>query len=319
MTREKIIDFLKRKSGYISGDLISQRLNITRQALWKQIQELKYAGYDIAAVPHLGYKLLSSPDRLLPYEISSHLDTKFIGKKIYYYENVASTMEAATDLGIKRAPEGTIVVAEAQTKGKGRLGRIWFSPKYKGIYFSLVLRPNIMPNQAPVVTLLAAVAVCEAIKEVCGEHAQIKWPNDIYLNHKKIGGILTELAAECDQVRFMVVGIGLNVNNDKKSLISSATSLREERGGPVNRLQLLRELLRRLEANYLLFCKKDAAFILEKWRQNSLTLGKRVKVYAHKEHLEGQAQDVDADGGLLVRVDSGITKKVMAGDVVHCR
>jgi BirA family biotin operon repressor/biotin-[acetyl-CoA-carboxylase] ligase len=319
MTREKIVDFLKRKPGYISGDLIAQRLDITRQALWKQIQELKDSGYDIAAVPHLGYKLLSSPDRLLPYEISSHLDTKFIGKKIYYFESISSTMEAATELGTKRAPEGTIVVAEAQTKGKGRLGRIWFSPKYKGIYFSLVLRPDIMPNQAPVLTLLSAVAVCEAIKEVSGEQAQIKWPNDIYLNNKKIGGILTELAAECDQVRFMVVGIGLNVNNDKKSLISGATSLREEKGEPINRLQLLQELLRRLEANYLLFCKKDAAPILEKWRQYSLTLGKRVKVYAHKEHLEGQAQDVDADGGLLLRIDSGITKKVMAGDVVHCR
>jgi len=319
MTREKILDFLKRKQAYVSGDLIAGRLAITRQALWKHIQELKDSGYDIVAVPHLGYKLVSCPDRLFPHEISSHLDTRLIGKKIYYFDVLASTMETAMGLGTKGVPEGTLVVAETQTKGKGRLGRAWYSPKHKGIYLSLVLRPDILPNQAPVLTLLSAVAVCEAIKEVCRLDTQIKWPNDIFLNNKKIGGILTEMAAETDRVSFMAVGIGLNVNNDKKSLISGASSLKEEKGEPISRLQLLQELLRRIEANYSLFCKKETACILEKWREHSMTLDRRIKVYSHKEHIEGQAQDVDADGGLLVRLDTGITKKVMAGDVVHCR
>ncbi|MDP2905645.1 MAG: biotin--[acetyl-CoA-carboxylase] ligase [Candidatus Omnitrophota bacterium] len=319
MTREKILDFLKRKQDYVSGDLIAGRLAITRQALWKHIQELKDSGYDIVAVPHLGYKLVSCPDRLFPHEISSHLDTRLIGKKIYYFDVLPSTMDTAMGLGTKGAPEGTLVVAETQTKGKGRLGRVWFSPKYKGVYLSLILRPDILPNQAPVLTLLSAVAVCEAIKEVCRLDTQIKWPNDIFLNNKKIGGILTEMAAETDRVSFVIVGIGLNVNNDKKLLISGASSLKEEKGEPVNRLQLLQELLRRLESNYSLFRKKETVRILDKWREYSMTLNKRVKVYSHKEHIEGQAQDVDADGGLLVRVDSGITKKVMAGDVVHCR
>ena len=319
MTREKILDFLKRKQDYVSGDLIAGRLEVSRQALWKHIQELKDSGYDIVAVPHLGYKLISCPDRLFPYEISSYLDTRVIGKKIYYFEALASTMDSAMDLAMKGAPEGTLVVAETQTRGKGRLGRAWFSPKYKGIYLSLILKPDILPNQASVLTLLSAVAACEAIKEVCRQDAQIKWPNDIFLNNKKIGGILTEMAAETDRVSFVVIGIGLNVNNDKKSLISGASSLKEEIGEPVSRLQLLQEFLRRIEINYSLFRKKETAHILEKWRQNSLTLGRRVKVYAHKEYLEGEAQDVDVDGGLLVRVDSGITKKVMAGDVVHCR
>ena len=319
MTREKILDFLKRKQDYVSGDLIAGRLEVSRQALWKHIQELKDSGYDIVAVPHLGYKLISCPDRLFPYEISSYLDTRVIGKKIYYFEALASTMDSAMDLAMKGAPEGTLVVAETQTRGKGRLGRAWFSPKYKGIYLSLILKPDILPNQASVLTLLSAVAACEAIKEVCRQDAQIKWPNDIFLNNKKIGGILTEMAAETDRVSFVVIGIGLNVNNDKKSLISGASSLKEEIGEPVSRLQLLQEFLRRIEINYSLFRKKETAHILEKWRQNSLTLGRRVKVYAHKEYLEGEAQDVDVDGGLLVRVDSGITKNVMAGDVVHCR
>jgi len=319
MTREKILEFLRKKQDYVSGDLIAGRLNISRQALWKHIQELKDSGYDIVAVPHLGYKLLSTPDRLFAHEISSSLATDFIGKKIYYSETAPSTNEIADALAMKGEPEGALVVAETQTKGKGRLGRIWFSPKYKGIYFSLILRPDILPSQAPILTLLSAVAVCEAIREVCGEQALIKWPNDIYLNNKKMGGILTELSAETDRVRFVVVGIGLNVNNDRKSLISTATSLKDQKNETVSRLQLLRVLLHRLEENYLLFQNKETACIIEKWRHHSLTLGKRVKVYSHKQHIEGQALDVDTDGGLLVRVDSGITKKVMAGDVVHCR
>ena len=319
MTREKILDFLKRKQDYVSGDLIAGRLAVTRQALWKHIQELKDAGYDIVAVPHLGYKLISSPDRLFPHEISAHLGTRFVGSKIYYFETLSSTMEEAYKLGMRDAPEGAIIAAETQTKGKGRLGRLWSSPKYKGIYFSLILRPAIPPNEAPVLTLLSAVAACEAIKNFTGESARIKWPNDIFLNNKKLGGILTELSAETDQVRFVAIGIGLNVNNDKKSLTSGATSLREEKGEVVSRLGLLQELLRRLEDNYLLFKAQKTGIILEKWREYSMTLNKRIKVYSHKEHIEGQAQDVDVDGGLLVRVDSGITKKVMAGDVVHCR
>lgn len=317
--RDKILDCLKRKHDYISGDLVAGRLQISRQALWKHIQELKDAGYDIAAVPHLGYKLISVPDRLLPYEISSGLDTKFIAKKIYYFQSLASTMETAMQLGLAGAPEGTLVVAETQTRGKGRLGRVWSSPKYKGLYFSLILRPKILPNQAALLTLLAGVAVSEAVREVSGESARIKWPNDILLNNKKMGGILTELAAETDEVRFVVVGIGLNVNNDKKSLVAGATSLKEEKGQSICRLSLLREVLRRFELNYLDFRKKNTGAILEKWRQDSATLGRRIKVYCHRQHLEGQAQDVDTDGGLLVRDDQGLVRKVMAGDVVHCR
>jgi BirA family biotin operon repressor/biotin-[acetyl-CoA-carboxylase] ligase len=316
---DRIIDFLKKKDGYVSGDAIAQRLGITRQGLWKHIQELKESGYDIVAVPHLGYKLEATPDRLFPFEVTRDLDTKFTGKKIHYCEAVPSTMDLAMELGMKGLPEGTVVLAETQTKGKGRLGRIWFSPKYKGIYLSLILRPKFSPERTPLLTLLSAVSICEAIKEHCGIDAQIKWPNDILIHSKKVAGILTELNAEMDEVNFVVIGIGLNVNNEKKSLISGSTSLREVMGEEISRVALLQAILGRIEANYIYFAQKGPKLIIDKWREYSVTLGKRVKVYSHREHIEGHAANIDIDGGLLVRKDSGLTVKVMAGDVVHCR
>ncbi|MBM3249682.1 MAG: biotin--[acetyl-CoA-carboxylase] ligase [Candidatus Omnitrophica bacterium] len=317
--QERILDFLKRKQGYVSGDTIASRLGITRQGLWKHIQELKELGYDIVAVPHLGYRLESLPDRLFPFEVSHNLNTKFVGKRAHYFDTATSTMEIAMDLGLKGAPAGSVVIAESQTKGKGRLGRIWFSPKYKGIYLSLILRPTLLPSEASIFTLLSAVSICEALKNFAAIDAQIKWPNDIFLGQKKLGGILTELNAETDKINFIVIGIGLNVNNDKKSLISGSTSLKEHKKESVDRAGLLKEVLRRIEANYFLLEKKGSGVILDKWREHNLTLGRRVKVYCQKKHLEGEALGLDRDGGLLVRNDGGLIEKVLAGDVVHCR
>jgi BirA family biotin operon repressor/biotin-[acetyl-CoA-carboxylase] ligase len=316
---EKILDFLKRKQDYISGDHIAQRLGISRQALWKHIQALKDSGYDIVAVPHLGYQLMSSPDRLFPSEIFRRLNTKFIGKKIYYFDSIPSTMDIAQQLSMKGAPEGALVLAETQTKGRGRLGRSWSSPKYKGIYMSLILRPQIQPGLTPMLTLLSAVSICEAIKEVTGLEMQIKWPNDIVMHSKKLGGILTELNAEMDEVRFVIIGIGLNVNNDKKVLLASAASLKDIKKEEINRIELLQEILRRLETNYLIFQKKGSQPIIEKWRDYNITLGRRIKVFYHRKHIEAEAVDIDSDGGLLLRNDSGLIQKITAGDIVHCR
>ncbi|OGX14784.1 MAG: biotin--[acetyl-CoA-carboxylase] ligase [Omnitrophica WOR_2 bacterium RBG_13_41_10] len=319
MLEEKILEFLKRKPNYVSGDQISHSLGVSRQALWKHIQELRDTGYHIVAVPHLGYKLVSSPDRLFPLEISQHLNSKFMGKKIYYFDAVSSTMDIATGLGIKGSPEGTIVVAETQTKGRGRMARCWFSPKYKGIYLSIILRPDILPNSTPLLTLLCAVSILEAIKSQIGLDTKIKWPNDLLIHNKKVGGILTELNAEMDITHFVVIGIGLNVNNDKKSLVEGATSLKEEAKEEVGRLSLIQDILRSIETNYIIFQQKGGQHIIEKWRLNSATLGKRIKVNYQKTHLEGQAIDIDTDGGLLVRCDSGLIEKIMAADIVHCR
>lgn len=319
MIQEKIVEALKNKSGYISGEEISARLKVSRQALWKHIQELRDLGYDIVAVPHLGYQLVSLPDRLFISEVSYSLNTKFLGKKIHYFESAASTMDLAIQLGMQGEPEGTLVIAETQTKGRGRLGRSWLSPKHKGIYLSLILKPKILPAQSPVVTLLVSISICEAIKEVTGLDAKIKWPNDIFIQNKKLGGILTELNAEMDEIHFMVIGIGLNVNNDKNSLLPSATSLKELKKEQISRVSLTQEMLRRIEKDYLSFQKQGSLPVVNKWRNYNITLGRRVKIACQREHLEGQAVDIDTDGGLLIRDDSGLIRKIMTGDIVHCR
>lgn len=317
--KEKILDYLNKENDYLSGDQISKHLGISRQGLWKHIQELKDSGYEIVAVPHLGYRLQSSPDRLFPFEVTRNLNTKFTGKKIHYFDYLASTMDLAMQLGMQGQPAGTLVLAESQTKGRGRLGRNWFSPKYKGIYLSLILRPKILPQGSPILTLMSAVSICEALKNTLGMETQIKWPNDVFIHNKKIAGILTEMNSEVDKVNFVVIGIGLNVNNDKKSLIAQATSLKEQSGQRVSRIFILQELLRRIEVNYFLLEDKGSAPIIDKWRIFSLTLGKRVKVYCQDKHIEGSAVDIDKDGGLLIRKDSGLIQKVSSGDVMHCR
>ena len=317
--KEKILDYLNKEQDYISGDQISKHLGISRQGLWKHIQELKDSGYEIVAVPHLGYHLESCPDRLFPFEISRGLNTKFIGKKIHYFDYLGSTMNLAMQLGMQLSPGGTLVLAESQTKGRGRLGRSWFSPKYKGIYLSLILRPKILPIDSPILTLLAAVSICQTVKKVLYLDVQIKWPNDVFINNKKFAGILTEMNAEVDKVNFVVIGMGLNVNNDKKSLITQATSLKEHYGKIVNRVLLLQELLREIENNYSLFIDQGAKVIIDKWRHFSFTLGRRVKVYCQNKHIEGCAVDIDKDGSLLIRKDSGLIQKVSSGELVFCR
>jgi BirA family biotin operon repressor/biotin-[acetyl-CoA-carboxylase] ligase len=319
MVEEKIIEFLKKKSGYLSGEDLSSQLKISRQALWKHIQNLRELDYDIVAVPHLGYQLLGLPDRLLPFEVAQGLHTRFIGKKIYYFESTSSTMDIALKLGLDNAAEGSLVLAEAQTKGRGRLSRQWYSPKYKGIYLSLLLKPKFILSETPLLTLLSAVSICEAIKEVAGLGCRIKWPNDIFLGNKKLGGILMELNAEADQIRFVVIGIGLNVNNENDNLPQQATSLKDYAKKEINRIVLLQEILRRLESNYLLLESKGGTPIIQKWRTFNLTLGKKVKIVSQHRHIEGQAVDIAGDGSLLVKKDSGAIEKITAGDVAHCR
>jgi len=316
ISHAEILEFLRRSNTYVSGEDISRRLKISRSAIWKHIQELRQLGYGIAAVPHLGYRLISIADKLLPQEITSSLDTRFIGKKLYYYENISSTMDIATKLALEGIEEGGVVCAESQMKGRGRLGREWFSPKAKGIYISLILRPNILPSETTKLTILSAVSCCKAIREASGVNTEIKWPNDLIIRDKKVGGILTELNAEMDRVKFVVIGIGINVNNTKSSLPPNATSIRQETGAAISRIVLLRRILKQIEDDYLHFLKYGISRIIDEWRHLSLTLHSRIKVICHNEEIEGEAQDIDLDGGLLIRKDSGFIEKVLAGDVV---
>jgi BirA family transcriptional regulator, biotin operon repressor / biotin---[acetyl-CoA-carboxylase] ligase len=317
----KILEFLKNKKGYVPADELSRHLNISRQVLSEHINDLRDAGYEIVAVPHLGFRLESLSDRLFPFEVEHGLNTKFIGRKIYYLQRCSSTMDIAMQLASDNPSEGTIILAESQTKGRGRLGRHWVSPRYKGIYFSLMLKPKIPPSQAAVLTLLAAVSICEAVKAATGITCSIKWPNDILVNNKKLGGILTELEAELDRVNFVIIGIGINVNNEPGELLRGAVSLKSLSNSQkkVDRLELLREILRKIESNYFLFQEKKAAAILEKWKSYSLTLGQRVKISSSRAQVQGRAVAIDIDGGLLVEKDSGGLQKFMSGDVLHLR
>ena len=317
--QEKIIYYLKSSENYISGEEISDHLKISRAAIWKHIQELRKGGYDIVAVPHLGYKLISSPDKLLVHEIQHGLSAKILGKKVVYCETVSSTMDAVFEMGLKGEPEGTVVCTENQTKGRGRLGRSWFSPKGKGICMSVLLRPQSSPMDVARLTILTAVAVSEAIKKKTDLAVSIKWPNDLLIRQKKVGGILTELNAEADRVKFVVIGIGLNVNSLKSQLPSGATSLRSETKRPLSRAVLVREILQEMERWYLRIQKEGFAPVAEKWRESSATLHKRIKVVDPGGEVEGEALDIDEDGGLLVRDDSGLVIKKMAGDVVQVR
>ncbi len=314
--QDRILHYLKKTEGYLSGEQFSRTFHISRAGIWKNMQELRKQGYDIVAVPHLGYKLISSPDKLLPFEIQGDLKTKILGKEVVHFDATPSTMDVAFQYGLDRYPEGTVICAESQTKGRGRLGRHWSSPKGKGLYASIILRPKVSPSQVAKLTLASAVAVSEAIYEVTKVKAAIKWPNDLMVNNKKLCGILTELQAEIDRVKFVVIGLGLNVNTSTSQLVEGATSLKNETNQSWSRVDVLKEILRRFEKWYLRIQKEGFDSVIERWKELSMTLNRRVRIVDPNGFIEGEAIDLDQDGGLLIRQDSGEIVKKLAGDVV---
>jgi len=317
--RSKILNLLRQRAGeYLSGEEIAKQLDVSRTAVWKHIQELKQEGYAIEAHSRRGYFLRQAPDLLLPDEIRTALKTKILGQEIYYFADIDSTNNEAKKRAAAGCPEGTIVVAEAQNSGRGRLARGWFSPSGAGIWLSLVLRPPFSPQEAPKCTLLAAVALAKAIKTVTQVNCGIKWPNDILYNGKKLVGILTEMSAEMDAINYVVIGMGINVNVGPEEfppeLAEIATSLSILVGQPVSRLTLLAEVMKQLEEAYHVILKDGFAPILEEWRGHSITLGQAVNVVGVNRQFSGIAVDIDADGALLVKTGNGI-QKVVAGDV----
>ncbi len=314
--QNQILHFLKKSEGYISGEEISRQLKISRAGIWKNIEELRKEGYDIEAVPHRGYRLASAPDKLFPHEIQFNLKAKILGKEVIHYDSIGSTMDVAFELAMKGSLEGTVVCAENQTKGRGRLGRDWVSPKGKGIYLSIILRPRLTPNEAAQLTLLSAVAVSEAIKKVCGVAASIKWPNDLLINNKKVAGILMESSAQMDNVRFVVLGLGLNVNTALNHLPPNSTSLKQVTGKQISRVHLIQEILQHLEKWYDILKAKGFPPVLVRWKELSSTLGRRVRIVDPSGAIEGEAIGLDAQGGLMIRNESGIAVKRMTGDVV---
>ncbi|MCF7908066.1 MAG: biotin--[acetyl-CoA-carboxylase] ligase [Candidatus Omnitrophica bacterium] len=309
-----ILEALRGGSGYSSGEELAKKLKISRQALWKHILNLTEKGYEITAVPHRGYSLVSVPDKFYPEEIKHNLKTKLIARQIHYYDSLGSTQDFGRELGLDGAPEGTVVFAETQKKGKGRLMRKWISPS-GGIYFSLLLRPSFfLLGDVSQISLVIALAVIKAIKKATGINCQVKWPNDIILAGKKLGGVLCEINAETDRVNFIVVGVGVNINS--KDLPPEATSLLLNTRKKFKRVEIARAILGEIETCYREAKKDSFSSLLKEWSKFCVLWGKRIRVKIFDRMIEGEAQGIDEKGYLLLRSNNGLITKVSAGDII---
>jgi BirA family biotin operon repressor/biotin-[acetyl-CoA-carboxylase] ligase len=304
----QILKALREYGGYLSGEKLSNQFGTSRVSIWKHIRSLKADGYVIEASPR-GYRLVSSPDLLLPYEFPG------LEQGIHYFPEISSTMDAARELAKKGVGEGTIVIAEAQTRGRGRLSREWLSPE-GGIYFTLVLRPKMSPAYAPRINLMASVAVAATIRKLFGLKAELKWPNDVLIEGRKVCGILAEMDAEMDVVNFVNVGIGINANTSIPQFEKTVTSLKDALGKEISRKEFLSALLMEIERQQPLLMKAD---LLEEWRKLSVTLNRDVRIVAPGEVIIGRAIDIDTTGALIVKEKNGSLKKAMAGDCIHLR
>jgi BirA family biotin operon repressor/biotin-[acetyl-CoA-carboxylase] ligase len=318
MHKEDILRLLRTsRSDFVSGAELASAMGVSRTAVWKHVKSLEQEGYEIEAVPSKGYRLVSAPDRIIPGEVQRELRTKTIGREIVHRIETGSTNSLAMELAQQGAAEGTAVIAEAQAAGKGRRGRSWVSPQ-GNLYLSVVLRPAVPVYKAPLITLMGAVAVASAIRKHLGVPAAIKWPNDILIRGKKVSGLLTEMSAEPDRIRHIVLGVGVNVNMDLSMLPpdirSRSTTLAAAAGRSVDRAGLLKALLAELDHWYRCFLKKEAD-VLTAWQELNETLGKRVAVSGAGVSLEGQAVGVDVEGRLILRLDDGTVRQVAAGDV----
>ena len=320
MTQDKLLALLRSsQKQFTSGEDLSKRLGVSRSAIWKEMQALRDMGYEIEAMPHEGYRFLSAPDRMFADEIQWGLETEYIGKRIFSYDELGSTNDVCWKLGEEGLPEGACVFAEHQKKGRGRMGRVWASPKHKAILLSVLLRPKLSPSGVPRITLAAALSVTRAVKKVCGVSVGIKWPNDVIYQDKKLCGILTEMSAETDRARFVVLGIGLNVNSKAKELPPGSTSLREITGKEVSRVAFARELLKELEKDMLRLKKGHHEKMVEEWEEYSETTVKRVTATLLDRNVQGQATGIDSDGALWIRKDNGLQERILSGDIKHLR
>ena len=321
-SEEMVLAFLAEAGdGFVSGEAISDKLGLSRAAVWKHVGALREQGYRIDALPARGYRLVEIPDRLGELELRPLLNTHDLGAVLHWFAEVGSTNDVAKQLAEEGALHGEVVIAEAQTAGRGRRGRAWVSPAGRNVYLSVVLRPDLPPTRASELTLLAAVAVCEAVRQA-GVPAAIKWPNDLLANGKKVAGVLTEMASEMDQVQWVVLGIGVNVNAEASDfpaeLRGLVTSVAIERGDPVPRALFAAALITSLEEWLDRHAAEGFAPVRQAWRVMSDTLGREVRVRVGDRELEGVAEDVDDAGALLVRTPRG-RERVLAGDVEHLR
>lgn len=323
-SKEETLNCLKIRIGeFVSGEELSRKISVSRTAIWKHIQSLRKDGYEIKAVSNVGYMLKNLPDLLLPSEVTPYLKTDRFGRSIYYHKETGSTNDLAKKLALEGAEEGTVVIAEEQKEGRGRLQRKWISP-YGGIWFSIILRPKINPVDASKITLLAAVVTADAIVDLAGLKVKIKWPNDLLVEGKKLAGILTEMDAEFDKINFLVLGIGINANFDLEMFPSDfrdkITSLKTQLNKNMDRKILLADILNKLEKNYLDFLNGPiensfSKIIQSRWNQLDGMAGNNIKVMISGEVVEGIASGINDQGGLIIKTTKGETKHLYAGEV----
>lgn len=316
--RERILQFLRANMDYVSGQEICDQLGVSRTAIWKNIRALKADGYVIDSVNNRGYRLLSEPDRIFESDIRKYLKTKWLGNTIIYEDTMDSTNTQAKKLGENDAVNGTVVVTQCQTMGKGRRGRTWVSPKDVNVYFTILLRPKILANRASMITLISAMAVAYAVKEVSGLDTQIKWPNDVIANGHKLCGILTESSTDLEYINYVVVGVGLNCNQTEfpAEISDIASSIYLETENKVNRCALLGSFLNHFERLYEIFLQtEDLSNLSDEYNQMLVNCGREVRIIEQDKERVLTAVGIDAGGALLVKDASGKEEAIISGEV----
>ena len=310
----------KPPGGSVSGADLSRELGVSRAAVWARIEALRALGYDIEASPHLGYRLVSAPDLLHADDLLSRLGTtRVIGRDIRVFERTTSTNDIIARLAHDGIREGAVVFAESQSRGRGRLGRLWISPARQGLWFSILLRPDLPPQSATQLTVAAATGLARAIALQTSLVPEIKWPNDILIRGRKVAGILTELTAELDHIKEVVLGIGVNVNLEAgelpPDLRKAATSLKIESGQAMDRAELAVAILRELDGDYERIRQGQFELVAAEWQQRCGTLGRGVSIRIGERVIRGRAESLDAEGALLLRTQHGRLERIIGGDV----
>jgi BirA family biotin operon repressor/biotin-[acetyl-CoA-carboxylase] ligase len=306
----------------VSGARIAREIGVSRSTVWRWVNRLRELGVRVKGEQHTGYFLEKVPDILTPDTLRQHLKGSLFGKRIHHFFKVDSTNRVALDLGHAGEPEGAVVLAEEQTAGRGRAGHRWHSERATGIYATLLLRPNLAPVQAPLLTMMAGISAYSAVQALTGLDVDLKWPNDLLIRGKKVGGILTEMHAEPNQVRFVIVGIGLNVNQEKLpgELANTATSVRAETGKAQSRMELLVRLLREFESDYNRFLREGVGSVVARFESiSSYARGKRVRVTNGSESYVGTTAGLGPEGLLQVEREDGRVTAVISGDVTEAR
>ena len=314
--KTEILKLLRKADGYVSGQQICEQLDVSRTAVWKVIRQLKEEGYQIEAVRNRGYRIVEVPDVLTGEELKSLMQTQWVGRNIVYYPETDSTNLRIRELGDAGAPHGTLAVADMQTAGRGRRGRTWESPPGSSIYMSILLRPDIIPGAAPMLTLVMACSVAEGISDCENVDVRIKWPNDVIAGGKKLVGILTEMSTQIDYINHVTIGVGINVNMTEfpENIRNTATSLRLETGHKVRRAPLIAAIMKRFEENYAVFLKtQDMSGLMEKYSGMLINLDRDVLVLGAEDSYKAHALGIDRQGELIVRREDGTEEKIYAG------